>query len=402
MLIRAQQPLVSILDSNCGVGTVCIATAFSFNICSARKENGYYDTLMLINLAYLLRQPTGTTTYALNLLPALSELDPCYLATKASGLHEYYPVPDTLTAEHGKAGHLRRLLWTQFRLPQIYRQQVYRQQAANLLFCPISEAPLFTPCRFIVTIHDLIPMRFPGSRSLTWLHRHYIPQVLTAAEHIICNSQATADDLMRFYGLRAQKITPIWLAYDAKHFQPLGLERQNYFLLLGRQAPYKNGAVALQAFAQLPNYREYELWFAGPSDPRYTPLLKQQAHALGIETHVTFLDYVAYEDLPTLLNQALALVLPSLWEGFGLPVLEAMACGTPVIASNVSSIPEIAGDAALLADPTDVDAIAHHMHTLIYDSEVRQQLSTAGLKHVAQFSWQQTGQTTVELLRSYL
>lgn len=357
---------------------------------------------MIVNLAYLLDKPTGTTTYALNLLPHLAKLNPCFLATEASGLADYYPGPTNLTAAYGKGGHLRRLLWTQFRLPQIYRAQIARQQAADLLFCPIAEAPLFTRCRFIVTIHDLIPLRFPVSRSLVWLHQYYVPRVLTAAEHVICNSQATADDLVQFYGLSAKKISPILLAHDTQHFRPLGLERKNYFLLLGRQAPYKNGAIALQAFAQLPNYQSYELWFAGPADPRYTPTLRKQAQDMGIASQVKFLDYVAYEDLPTLLNQALALVFPSLWEGFGLPVLEAMACGTPVIASNVSSIPEVAGDAALTVNPTDAGAIAHHMYVLTRDTSLRQQLSRAGLQQASEFSWERTGRTTVELLRSFL
>jgi len=257
-------------------------------------------------------------------------------------------------------------------------------------------------CRFVVTIHDLIPLRFPGSRSLVWLHQYYVPRVLAAAEHVICNSQATADDLMQFYGLSAKKISPILLAHDTQHFRPLGLGRKNYFLLLGRQAPYKNGAIALQAFAQMPNYQSYELWFAGPADPRYTPALRKQAQDLGIASQVKFLNYVAYEALPALLNQALALIFPSLWEGFGLPVLEAMACGTPVIASDVSSIPEVAGDAALMVNPTDAEAIAHHMSALTRNTSLRQQLSQAGLQRASEFSWERTGRPTVEVLRSFL
>lgn len=357
---------------------------------------------MLVNLAYLLRQPTGTTNYALNLLPYLAPLQPQYLATPASGLAHYVPVPADMTAEYGLRGHLRRLLWTQFRLPQHYRELIARSPARPLLFSPITEAPLFTNCRFIVMVHDLIPLRFPVSRAQTWLHRHYIPRVLAAAEHILCNSAATAADITDFYGVSADKITPILLAHDAKHFCPLPLTRQPYFLLLGRQAPYKNWAIALQAFAQLPNRREYELWIAGPDDPRYTPALKAQADALGITSQVKFLHYVSYEQLPILLNQALALIFPSLWEGFGLPVLEAMACGTPVIASNRASLPEVTGEAALLVEPTDAGAIAHHLQRLTREPDLARHLSTAGQQRAAQFSWQRTGQATVDVLKAYL
>ncbi|MGF1460560.1 MAG: glycosyltransferase family 4 protein [Leptolyngbyaceae cyanobacterium] len=353
---------------------------------------------MLINLAYLLRRPTGTTNYALNLLPSLAPLEPTYLATAASGLEDYWAVPANMTAENGLAGHVRRLLWTQWRLPTLYRRLGSPQ---DLLFCPIAEAPLYTRCRFIVMIHDLIPLRFQVSRSQTWLHHHYIPRVLAAAEHILCNSEATANDVMQFYGISAEKITPILLAHDAEHFRPLGLPRQPYFLLLGRQAPYKNWAIALQAFAQLPQVSDYELWIAGPPDSRYTPELKTLAQTLGITPQMKYLDYVAYDQLPCLLNQAQALIFPSLWEGFGLPVLEAMACGTPVIAANRASIPEVAGEAALLVDPTDAGAIAHQMQRLITDSQLAQQLSQAGRRRAQQFSWQRTGQLTVELLQAY-
>jgi glycosyltransferase involved in cell wall biosynthesis len=357
---------------------------------------------MLINLAYVLSQPTGTTTYALNLLPHLAKLDPYYLATPASGLSDYEPVPSQMTAEQGRKGHLRRLLWTQFRLPKIYRELVSQPQVADLLFCPIPEAPLWSQCRFIVTMHDLIPLRFPESRSLTWLYQNYVPRVLSAAEHIVCNSQATADDVTRFYGISPKKMTSILLAHDVQHFRPLPCDRLPYFLVLGRHAPYKNGAIALQAFAQLPNHDDYELWFVGPTDDRYTPILYRQAADLGITANVKFLDYVPYEQLPLLLNQALALIFPSLWEGFGLPTLEAMACGTPVIASAVSAIPEVAGEAAILVEPTDGAAIAHHMQRLVQDDQLRQDLGQAGVQRAAQFSWQRTGEATVEVLRSHL
>ncbi|WP_204139661.1 glycosyltransferase family 1 protein [Halomicronema sp. CCY15110] len=357
---------------------------------------------VLVNLAYLLRRPTGTTNYALNLLPYLAQLQPDYLATTASGLADYHPVPDQMTAEYGMSGHLRRLLWTQFRLPSIYRQLTARSPAPSLLFSPITEAPLFTRCRCVVMVHDLIPLRFPVSRAQTWLHRYYVPQVVQMAEHILCNSEATAKDLTEFYGVSPQKITPIALAHDAQHFQLLGLERRNYFLLLGRQTPYKNGAIALQAFAQIPHYRDYELWIAGPEDPRYTPDLKRQADELGITSQVKFLNYVSYDQLPGLLNQALALIFPSLWEGFGLPVLEALACGTPVIASDRASLPEVTGDAALLVNPTDAGAIAHYMHRLTRDPDLVKQLSAAGCDRAAQFSWQRTGEATVEVLQRYL
>ncbi|MDJ0702265.1 MAG: glycosyltransferase family 1 protein [Leptolyngbyaceae cyanobacterium MO_188.B28] len=353
---------------------------------------------MLINLAYILSKPTGTTAYALNLLPHLNLLNPTYLATLNSGLDNYYPVPANMTAEYGMAGHMRRLLWTQFQLPK-----QYHQLKANFLFSPITEAPLWSGCRFVVTVHDLTPLRFPQYfSSLKWLYRYYTPRVLAQAAHIICNSEATAADIVQFYGVSAAKITPILLAYDADHFKPVAASPQNYFLVLGRHVPYKNVSGAIAAFAKLPKAKQYELWIAGPIDPRYTPLLKQQVVECHLQTQVRFLDYVPYEDLPLLLSQAIALVFPSLWEGFGLPVLEAMACGTPVISSNLSSLPEVAGDAAILVDPYDRNAITVAMQSVANNGQLRQKLRTAGLERAKLFTWQRTGQQTVEVLKQFL
>jgi glycosyltransferase involved in cell wall biosynthesis len=380
---------------------------------------------VIINLAVLFSKPTGITTYALNLFPYLQPLNPTLLIAQNIPDFTCYPVPPNLTPEQGTKGHFERLKWTQFQLPKIYRKL-----KSNLLFSPQPEAPLYTNCRYIVTFHDAIPLRFPKRFSpLTPYHRYYVPQALQQAQHIICNSNATAKDITDFYGINANKITPIPLAHDAQHFRPLkehgagrlfaggrGQEftaspRQSvaasssplpYFLYLGRQDPYKNLHRLLAAFAELPNCHDYQLWLAGPDDRRYTPLLKLQAEELGIGNQVKFLNYVPYTELPKIINQAIALVFPSLWEGFGFPVLEAMACGTPVITSNLSSLPEVAGDAAILINPYKVEEITFAMETIATDEQLRSHLSGLGLARANKFSWQNTGKITVEVLSQYL
>ena len=189
---------------------------------------------------------------------------------------------------------------------------------------------------------------------------------------------------------------------DRSHFQFLNLPTRNYFLYVGRQDPYKNLQRLITAFSALPNRNDYELWLAGPYDKRYSPLLEIQTQELGISHLVKFLNYVSYDELPIIINQAIALVFPTLWEGFGLPVLEAMACGTPVITSNVSSLPEVAGDAAILINPYNPGEITAAMQAIINDSELRKQLSEKGLKRANQFSWEKTGLATVEVLKQYL
>ena len=353
---------------------------------------------LLVNLSFLLTKPTGTTTYALNLLSCLKQLEPTLLTSQSFPSYNCYPTPPNQTSEQGIKGHFDRLLWTQFKLPKIY--QTLKSQ---LLFSPIPEAPLYTNCRFIVTAFDMIPLRFPKLLSpLTTYHKYYTPEVFKQAEHIICISESTANDITQFYQIPSNKITPILLAGDNSHFQFLNLPTRNYFLYIGRQDPYKNLQRLITAFSALPNRNDYELWLAGPYDQRYSPLLEIQTQELGISHLVKFLNYVSYDELPIIINQALALVFPTLWEGFGLPVLEAMACGTPVITSNISSLPEVAGDAAILINPYNPGEITAAMQAIINDSELRKQLSEKGLKRANQFSWEKTGLATVEVLKQYL
>jgi glycosyltransferase involved in cell wall biosynthesis len=353
---------------------------------------------LLINLSYLLEKPTGTSTYALNLLPYLQQIDSTLLGAQKNSKYSCHSVPDDLTAEHGAQGHLRRLLWTQFQLPKIYRKL-----RSKLLFSPIPEAPIFAPCRYVVTVHDLIPLRFPERFSpLSAYCYHYLPQVLQQAQHIVCNSIATAQDIHRFFNISEEKISPILLAYDAKNFHFLDLPTHNYFLYLGRSAPYKNVQRLISAFANLSDCSNYELWIAGPTDKRYTPALAAQIERLGLENQVKFLEYLPYAELNRVINQAIALVFPSLWEGFGLPVLEAMACGTPVITSNLSSLPEVAGNAALLVNPYDVGEIAEAMNAMVNTPGLRAHLQSLGLQRAREFSWEKTGKATVEVLARYL
>jgi glycosyltransferase involved in cell wall biosynthesis len=409
-----------------------------------------------INLSFLSPKPTGLSTYALNLVPALdlpdltllSPIDRQQFLPNHLPTAPIYSVPKNLNPSCGKAGHFRRLQWTQFQVPKI--QQELR---SPLFFSLIPEAPLFTNHRAIVVVHDIIPLRFPNWKSpLTYYFRHYIPEVLNQADHIICNSIATAKDISQYFNIPAQKLTPIPLAHDRQNFKPLaeplsiptkpqplpvkpqpllestGLELtaleptllepttptetpkicdEPYFFYYGRHDPYKNIHRVITAFAMMYSEQfhanhDCQLWIAGSADSRYTPRLMEQAIELGIGDRVHFLDYVSYSELPIYLNQAIALVFPSLWEGFGFPVLEAMACGTPVITSNLSSLPEVAGDAALLVDPYSEVAIADAMRQVLEDSEVRSQLRRLGLARAAQFSWANTGAETSAVLRSFL
>jgi glycosyltransferase involved in cell wall biosynthesis len=353
---------------------------------------------LLVNLAVLFDQPTGIATYAKNLINHW-DLQATLLSPIKFPGSNHYQIADKMTPAQGSKGHLRRLLWTQFQLPRIYQQL-----KADLIYSPIPEAPLYSQSRYIVMCHDLIPLRFPRRSSpLTNYFRYVVPQVLKQAEHIVCNSQATARDLVDYYGIDADQITPILLGYDRLNFYPRESTNSSeppYFLYLGRPDPYKNLAGLIAAFAQLP-CQDYHLAIAGSSDPRFTPQLQQQAQELGIAHRVQWLNYLSYQELPQVISNAVALVFPTFWEGFGLPVLEAMACGTPVITSNLASLPEITENAAILVNPYNTAEITGAMMDLITDQTMQSQLSKLSLQQAQKFSWAKTGAATQAILQGY-
>jgi len=354
---------------------------------------------LIVNLSILFERPTGIATYAGQVMPYLKPLNPTLLTAQNYPDFNCHKIPANLTPLQGSSGHLRRLLWTQFKIPLLYKEL-----HSSLLFSPVPEAPLEKSCRSVVMVHDLIPLRFPKLTSPLFPYfRYYVPQVLQNALHIVCNSQATAKDIVDFYGIKREKITSIPLGYDPEHFKPqVTPSRGLYFLYVGRQDPYKNLHRLIAAFAALPSKEDYQLYLVGTCDHRYSPQLVEIAKTLGVQEQVKFLDYVSYEQLPLLYSQALALVFPSLWEGFGIPVLEAMACGAPIITSNISSLPEVVGDAGILVDPYSVSAITAALDTVAKDELGRSQMRSLSLKRAAQFSWQSTGETTREILARYI
>ena len=360
---------------------------------------------ILINLAMVFERPTGIANYALNVARHLDCLNPILLTSQSIDNFCCEPIPSNMTPAEGSKGHLRRLWWTQWQLPKLYQKL-----SASLIYSPIPEAPLYSSCAYVVMCHDLIPLRFPRrTSSLTNYFRLIVPLVLQQARHIICNSEATARDIVEFYDIPSTKISPIPLAYDITHFYPrtelsianFDLTRP-YFLYLGRQDPYKNLATLIAAFAKIRDSVDCDLYLAGARDPRFTPRLEKQIKELNLRDCVKFLDYISYQDLPILLSRAVALVFPTLWEGFGLPVLEAMACGTPVITSNLASLPEVTGDAAVLIDPYKTVEVAQAMQEVALDSEMRSQLKLLGLERVKLFSWTKTGNQTQLVLQKFI
>jgi glycosyltransferase involved in cell wall biosynthesis len=240
-----------------------------------------------------------------------------------------------------------------------------------------------------------------------------VPPLLRSCRHVLTNSHYTAAQIQRCTGLAAERISVIPLGYDSQAFRPAPQPHQTsaaaageaapYLLHVGQAYPHKNLHRLIQVFSQLaPRYPQLRLVLAGKPHPSESPQLRRLVAELGLGRRVEFRPYVPFAELPDLYRGALALVYPSLWEGFGLPVLEAMACGTPVLTSLGSGTEEAAGAGALLVDPTNTAALAEAMQALVEQSALRQQLRQQGLLQASGFCWQRTAAATRAVVEGLL
>lgn len=260
--------------------------------------------------------------------------------------------------------------------------------------------PTLPTTRTLLTVHDLSFVRVPEAASprLKAYLDAVVPRSVRRARHILADSQATKDDLIALYDVAPDKITVLLSGVDMR-FQPVSsdlsvtirrkyrLGDRPYLLSVGTVQPRKNYGRLIEALAAL-RARGHDLalvivggrgWL---EDPIYATL-----HATGMQDYVHFTGFADEDDLPALYSGALCCALPSLYEGFGIPVLEAMACGVPVVTSNLSSLPEVAGDAALLIDPYNLDALIDALARLVTDDTLRATLIANGLARARQFTW---------------
>jgi glycosyltransferase involved in cell wall biosynthesis len=350
--------------------------------------------LALFNGSFLGRRPTGIGVVARDLVHALDPAEVPLLDPLAGARPRSIAIPPTLGPEHGRTGHLRRLLWTQNQLPGLLRAS-----GAPLLLSPLPEAPLLRGVRSVVLAHDLLPLRYPQLTPLLAYHLAYVPLVLHRAVRVLCNSEATAREVHGRLGVPSRRLVPIRLGFDPGLLRPLGQPREPFLLVLGRHDPHKNLSRVLRAFAALPDPDGMlRLKLVGPQDPRYTPRLQALTAELGIAHRCDWIAWVSDQERLELLNRCRALVLVSLWEGFGLPALEGLACGAPVIAARAGALPEVVGDAALLVDPRDPVEIAAAMQAVERDAGLAAHLGAAGPPRAALFRWSDTAAQVRQLL----
>lgn len=266
----------------------------------------------------------------------------------------------------------------------------------------------------VVTVHDISWIRYPEThpRERVREMNRVMPAVLRRADHVVVDSEFVRREVIEHYGLAPERVTTILLGV-ASEFRPVaasgpvlaqyGLQAGRYILAVGTLEPRKNLSTVIAAFSRLPD-----------SVRRQTPLVIVGMHGWGMEKfsaglqqmiargEVVLTGYVAQEELPALYSGARMFVYPSIYEGFGLPPLEAMACGTPVIVSNRASLPEVVGDAGLLVEALDDEAIRRHMQSLLEDDALHARLARAGQERAAAFTWRRFALQTLDVYRKVL
>jgi glycosyltransferase involved in cell wall biosynthesis len=380
-----------------------------------------------INAFSLLRPATGSAEHLYGLLEGLDridEVDDYLLLYPSLDGGNVFPMPHL-----GPRFRTEKIEGTSarlgIRLGKIWWEQVALRRACaaasvDLLHSPYFASPLYPNVPTVVTIHDVIPLVMPAyGRSLhTRLYMKLVSAAARRASAVLTVSEAAKRDIVRTMSIPAGRVHVAYNAVDPS-MRPttdsVAVEAMrdsfgiagDYILYFGGFDIRKNVERVIRAYhaARRSFGRPHQLVVAGslslvghPLYPDPRPLVRR----LGLEAQVVVTGRVSETDKTLLYGAATAFVFPSLYEGFGIPVLEAMACGAPVITSNVSSLPEVAGDAAILVDPTSIEAVADAMVRLVNDPALREELQARGFRRASEFSWDESAVRTLDVYRRVL
>lgn len=354
-----------------------------------------------------LRNRSGVGQYTAQLLEALVKRGGDWRYVLLTSRPLTCAIPEGVLVPAGRK-FPSRSLWIQFVLPRIVTQLRPR-----LCHFTNSLAPLSLSCPFVVTVYDMSLFLFPRlqPRKSLLLVRSILPTVARKAAAVITASSSAKEDIVRVLRVPAERVRVVYAA-AAGEFRviqsagELNRVRRKYMLedpfvlAVSTLEPRKNLSRLVKAFEGLRCHgRKERLILAGQLGWRYQPLLRQIEES-GLKEAVRLLGYVPSSDLPAIYNLARAVAFPSIYEGFGLPIVEAMACGTPVLTSNLSSMAELGAGAALLVNPFSEEEIRDGLLRVLTEEALREELRSAGLDRAANFSWKRAAEETAEVYQS--
>jgi len=345
----------------------------------------------------------GSNQYAFELMKALYQLDSrnqyrIFLPSQ--------PLPDLPPERKNWCYQISgpKKFWNIFGVPcALYRQD----PKPDVVFNPGHYSPLFTPSSLVISVMDLGYLRYPEqfTKPILVKLKFWTSFSIKRAAHIFSISQSTKNDIIKYYKIPKNRITVTYPGYDKRNFQfPISnfqtgrvkkkyKIKSDYILFLSTLKPNKNIEGFLKAFKLL-NPTDLQLVIAGRKGWMFGEIF-EKARQLELEDKVIFTGFVEEQDVPFLMRGSEVFVMPSFWEGFGIPVVEAMACGTPVVVANTGSLPEIVEKAGVVVDPNCPESIAEGMKKAIGK---KSSLAKKGLKQAKKFSWQKCAQKTLEVL----
>jgi glycosyltransferase involved in cell wall biosynthesis len=353
-------------------------------------------------------QDFGIGTYIRNLVAGLAEIDQenCYvLLTGVQGRDALGELPANFKVilERSPVYSVRELVALSWRL---FRLRLDLYHATHYVL------PVATPSRVVVTIHDIIHLLYPQflpNRIAFYYAQRMMRRSLSSADRTIAVSENTRSDLVEYFGVDGSSIDVVYNGVDDTFREKLSEEdlerwlrqlgiRRPYLLFVGNPKPHKNLDRVVQAYAQAQKLADLDAPLVCVGDRTAAQFkLRQRAEQLGVGDKVRLLGHVAQEALPALYQGASLFLYPTLYEGFGLPVVEAMASGTPVLTSNTSALKEIAGGYAHLVDPLDTERMAKAIVRLMTDDEYRARLAEQGRTRAQDFHWRRTAERTLEV-----
>ncbi|CAI9395045.1 D-inositol 3-phosphate glycosyltransferase [Bacillus sp. T2.9-1] len=350
-----------------------------------------------INATILGEKPSGLGVYTINIIKEFVRL------AKNEEIIIYTSNPEILgdldnvkviktskylMPEYGKIAGGLRFLWSQFIMP--IRS---KSEKVDVLYSTTHHGMFLSNIKQILTVHDLLPIIYPKQHKLQYYYFKYIlPILLKKSYKLVTVSQNTKNDLNKEYDYEKSKIFVVYNSYDKEHFKSSSDNKfkekyGEYVLFLGASYPHKNLIRTIKAFnSSIISDKHLKLIVAGGRKD-YKETVKQYFSNSEALKDVVFLDYIPYNDLPTLYSNASLFVYPSLYEGFGIPPVEAMACGCPTIVSNTSSLPEVCGSSSHYFNPENMEDISKSIEFVLTDSNVRKHLIESGYQNCERFSW---------------
>lgn len=349
-----------------------------------------------INATFLYEKSTGVCMFTKEISKAISDVHREMLIFSPVGHNDLlqncvYKVPEGLKGSRRFSNNLYRFFYINTLLPMLCKLK-----GINILYCPILEFPFIPLVPLVVHIHDLHFMHYPSEFGLAAPRMRYsLGLIKKVVSRIIVSSEFVKGELIESGYAKEDKVDVVPLAYNSKIFRPQPVEirgdflgrysiPERYILFVSTLFPYKNLKTLITAFLKIKHRIPHCLVVVGRREFSGGPLVKDE--------RILYMDYIPARDMSSFYSFSDVFVYPSLREGFGIPPLEAMACGTPVIASNRGSIPEVVGDAGILFDPEDSESLSELILRLVNNERLRKEMIEKGFNQAKKFSWQKTAE----------